>query len=149
MEATLLIAALMQIALLGALLYLHLQLLQKVERNADKLEELLSNATQMLRDEVRPALSEARQAIRSVETAAKEASETLKSAEPVIKTVSQVLGVFQKPASPVWLDAIRLGIRVALSLREKVKSKQMQEPHRNDEPIVEMSEAIKNPTIEK
>lgn len=148
MEATLLIAALVQIALLGMVLYFHFQFLQKLQGDMDKLEELLSSATQTLRDEVRPALSEARQAIRGVETAAKEASETLKSAEPVIKTVSQVLGMFQKPASPVWLDAVKLGLRVALTFREKSKSKRIEEPHRNDEPLVETSEAV-NPIIEK
>lgn len=123
MENTLIFLAILQSALLAVLLIVNLILLNVLKNTGKRADDLLDDVSKMLREEVRPALTEARNAVQRINDTTQVAAQTLIDAEPILKTVSQVGHIFDKPTAPLWMDGLRLAMGVFGIIKKKRKQK--------------------------
>ncbi|MCH8275805.1 MAG: hypothetical protein IH851_13570 [Armatimonadetes bacterium] len=119
MSDALIILAVVQVVLLIALLAALGSLLARMRETGRKVDDLVSTVHRVVTEDVRPALGEAREAIRRLDRAAEGAASALAAAEPVVKAVSQVSSVFKKPTTALWLDAVRLAVGVLGIIQSK------------------------------
>lgn len=108
-----------QAVLLLILLVVMLTLQNRLGATGEKVDQLVGHVDKLVTDDLRSALNEARRAVKRIDQLAETASGTLAAAEPVVRAVSNVASVFQKPSTPLWMDAIRLAVGVFGVLREK------------------------------
>ena len=117
--ATILLA--IQTVLLLALVGVMFMVYQAMKQATDKANELAKELHDTLQNELKPAIEEARSAIAHTEKAAQAANNVLNAAHPVVQTAGQIAGVFQKPTTPLWLDAARLAFGLVGVLRSRRK----------------------------
>lgn len=108
-----------QAVLLIVLLIVMGALLNRISATSEKINALMGHVDRLVSEEVRPTLSEARKAIQHIDALAEGAVGALKATEPVVRAVGQVATIFQKPSTPLWLDALRLAVGVFGVIRSK------------------------------
>ncbi len=112
MSDTVLYLLIVQSLLLIGVLFVLLTLLNRLSATGDKVDKLIGDVEKLVAQDVRAAVAEARQAIEKVDLVTGGVAQSLVTAEPVIKAVSGIAQVFEKPNAPIWMDAVRLGIRL-------------------------------------
>lgn len=123
-EQLILLLLVVQAVLLLVLLVVMLTLQNRLGATGQKVDQLVGHVDRLVTDDLRATLGEARRAVQRIDELAETASGTLLAAEPVVKAVSNVARVFQKPTTPLWIDAIRLAFGVFGVVREKRSEKQ-------------------------
>lgn len=108
-----------QSVLLVLLLVVMSVLLSRLASTGEKVDELVAHVDKLVTQDVQATLTEARKAVQRIDGLAETATGTLAAAEPVVKAVSELARVFQKPTTPLWMDAIRLAMGVFGVVRSK------------------------------
>lgn len=116
-----LILSIVQAALLVALLLLVAALMARIRESGRRMDELVDNLNTLVTRDVRPALSEAREAVKTINGLADQASNTMEAAAPLVSAVGRVAEALRKPSTPLWLDALKLGVGVYNLLRSNSK----------------------------
>lgn len=112
MSDTVLYLLIVQSILLIGVLFVLLTLLNRLSATGDRVDKLISDVDRLVSQDVKAAVSEARQAIEKVDLVTGGVAQSLVTAEPVIKAVSGIAQIFEKPSAPIWMDAVRLGVRL-------------------------------------
>ncbi len=112
MDTLIVVLLIVQSLLLVGLLLVMSALLSRIGATGQKVNELVAHVDKLVTTDVASTLAEARKAVQRIESLAENASGTLQAAEPVVKAVSGIASVFQKPSTPLWMDAIRLAVGV-------------------------------------
>ncbi|MBL1149152.1 MAG: DUF948 domain-containing protein [Armatimonadetes bacterium] len=105
-----LILSIVQAVLLVALLLLVAALMARIRESGRRMDELVDNLNTLVTRDVRPALGEAREAVKTINSLADKASNTMEAAAPLVSAVGRVSEVLKKPSTPLWLDALKLGV---------------------------------------
>jgi hypothetical protein len=106
-QSVLLILLLIAIGMLAA----------RLQTTSKKVEGLIDQVERAVREDIKPTLAEARDAIKNIDQAASGAARAIQAAEPLVSTASKVAGVFQKSATSIWFDAFNLVVRIYQAVR--------------------------------
>lgn len=109
----------LQSLLLIGVLFALSQMISRVGAAGERVDALAAGLDKMVREELKPALGEARDAIRKLDGLAEGTAKTLSAAEPLVSAVSEIATIFKRPSTPVWMDAIRLAVSVFGMIRSK------------------------------
>jgi hypothetical protein len=124
-----------QVILLACLLGGVVFLAMRLKSSLDRATALLEEVRELMQQDVKPAIAEARRAIARAEEAAVAATGTLKAAGPVVDTASQVASVLLKSVSPLWLEMAKLALGifgVVRGKRKKSDKTELQEGEKHD-----------------
>lgn len=127
MSDTVLYLLIVQSILLIGVLVVLLILLNRLSATGDKVDTLITDVEKLVSQDVRAAIAEARQAIEKVDLVTGGVASAMVTAEPVIKAVSGIAQIFDKPNAPIWMDAVRLGVRLFSAAKSGKQARAKQE----------------------